>query len=44
MSDKKKNKGWECPRCYKINSPEVKSCDCVKTEDNDKDDKQLLVE
>lgn len=22
------DKGWECPRCKKVNSPDVKQCDC----------------
>jgi hypothetical protein len=21
--------GWECPRCHKIHSPFISSCDCV---------------
>lgn len=24
------NKGWECPKCGKINAPHVNQCDCVK--------------
>ena len=22
------NEGWICPRCKKVNAPDVKSCDC----------------
>lgn len=44
MTEEIENKGWECPRCHKVNSPEIKSCDCVKTEDKDKGNQQLLVE
>ncbi len=22
------HKGWECPRCHKINGPHVDQCDC----------------
>ena len=24
------NKGWECPRCGKVNAPSVLQCECVK--------------
>jgi len=24
------NKGWECPKCGKVNAPHVNQCDCVK--------------
>lgn len=38
--------GWICPKCKKIKSPDVKSCDCNKNEqkDVDKDTRQLLNE
>lgn len=36
--------GWICPRCKKVNAPDVKSCDCTTTEDTDKDNRQLLNE
>ena len=26
------NKGWICPRCDKVNAPNVKSCDCKSDE------------
>ena len=26
----KNAKGWECPRCEKVNGPQVKTCDCQK--------------
>lgn len=38
------NKGWICPRCNKVLSPEVKECNCIQTEDKDKDNRQLLTE
>jgi rubrerythrin len=38
------NKGWECPRCGSVNSPQKDKCQCIKTESTDKDTKQLLVE
>ena len=28
------NEGWICPRCKKVNAPDVKQCDC-KQEKND---------
>ena len=37
-------KGWECPRCGSINAPQKDKCKCVKTEDKDKDTRQLLIE
>ncbi len=28
------NEGWICPRCQKVNAPDVKACDC-KYEESD---------
>jgi len=25
------HKGWECPKCGKINAPHINQCSCVKT-------------
>jgi len=25
-------KGWECPRCHKINAPWASTCNCLKKE------------
>lgn len=36
--------GWICPNCRKINSPDVKQCDCVQTEEDKKDNRTLLNE
>jgi len=46
MEEKNKNQnvGWECPRCGSVNAPQKDKCQCVKTEDTQKDTKQLLVE
>jgi len=22
-------KGWECPRCQRVNGPQVRQCDCM---------------
>ncbi len=46
------NKGWECPKCGKINAPHVNQCPCVKDtvqETNQyvplaKDGRQILTE
>ena len=39
MSDahsmEKKTLGWECPNCHKVYSPDVKTCNCSKTEVRD---------
>lgn len=40
----KVKEGWLCPNCRKIKSPDVKQCDCVKSEDVNKDKRQLLNE
>ena len=42
--DKQSNMGWICPRCGSVNAPQKDKCQCVKTEDTQKDTKQLLVE
>ena len=42
--DKEKKDGWECPRCKCVNAPSEKKCTCIKTEDKDKDSKELLLE
>lgn len=42
--EKKRNVGWECPRCGIVNSPDKEVCDCVQTESTEKDTKQLLTE
>lgn len=38
------NKGWECPRCKKINAPDVKHCDCTKTEETQPKGPEFLTE
>lgn len=37
-------KGWECPRCNVVNSPDVEKCECQKNESVAQDTKQLLTE
>jgi hypothetical protein len=37
-------KGWICPNCKKVHSPDVQSCDCTKQEDQNPDQKSLLLE
>lgn len=32
------NTGWICPRCDKVNAPDIKSCDCKKDGDWPKKD------
>jgi hypothetical protein len=27
------NEGWICPRCSKVNAPDVKACDCESDEE-----------
>jgi ribosomal protein S27AE len=36
--------GWQCPRCGSVNAPQKERCKCVKTEDKDKEGKELLAE
>lgn len=36
--------GWLCPRCGSVNAPDIEKCKCVKTEDTNKDNRQLLTE
>jgi ribosomal protein S27AE len=31
----KTNKGWECPKCGKINAPHINQCSCVKENMNE---------
>lgn len=38
------NVGWECPRCKIINSPNIKKCSCLKTEETSTGNPQLLLE
>lgn len=42
--DKKYPKGWECPRCGSVNSPEKDKCKCIKTESTDDNNKEFLTE
>lgn len=38
-------KGWQCPICETVYSPEVTSCDkCTKKEQKNQDTRQLLTE
>lgn len=43
MEDKIKE-GWLCPRCGSVNAPQKDKCKCIKTEDKEQDNKQLLNE
>ena len=43
--------GWQCPKCLRINSPNVNECPCVKENKKNyneevlyKDGRQILVE
>lgn len=38
------NEGWECPRCNKINAPDIKECDCVKRESKSENSMQDINE
>jgi len=50
--NQQQNKGWECPKCGKINAPHVNQCDCVKEKINEgnqytpiaNDGRQILTE
>jgi hypothetical protein len=46
MEETKERKGWICPVCNKVMSPDVTTCDCGKAtnEDTTKDTKVLLNE
>lgn len=45
MNKKKDEKGWECPRCGSINSPQKDKCQCKpQVKEEAQDNRQLLLE
>ena len=44
MGELKMTKGWQCPICNKVYSPEIKSCEDCSINETEKGQPQLLTE